>query len=412
MVLSTNEDGTVTTTDEMLAYTSYGEQISLGNSSQLTKETFTGKEFDQEGQADPVVGIHNGAVGIEAYHFGLRVYDPVTGIWLSTDPVEQTWNTFGYCAGNPINLIDPNGASSETATNVGLAVLAAALYYIGNSSETGNWNIASTEWWYGTPGNQGTGVVGNLPPGFSAGYTVGMSGPASNGLYIQANGERTYPGWDRWIANGGGMTVSSRTSLPKNIDWAMAFMIMENRTQGYNAPGGLSFPGLQLDMPASYGMYAQAGANDGSDYARQYGVAGGGGISMPSFGTLWSNYPMDVNGVHQHPSSDVYALNQCAIRLSYDLINSGVDMSSYPVVNKTSEGYARSAKGLADWLWNSYEAPVRVTQANFESRYGNSTGIIYLSPPQGGIPHIDLYNGGATGSGYYLANEVWFWGIK
>lgn len=36
----------------------------------------------------------------------------------------------------------------------------------------------------------------------------------------------------------------------------------------------------------------------------------------------------------------------------------------------------------------------------------------HLKPPAGGIGHIDLWNKGNTGSGYYGATEVWFWPIK
>jgi RHS repeat-associated protein len=43
------------------------------------------------------------------YHFGFRVYDPEVGVWLSTDPAEQFWDTYSYTGGNPVNLIDLNG---------------------------------------------------------------------------------------------------------------------------------------------------------------------------------------------------------------------------------------------------------------------------------------------------------------
>jgi hypothetical protein len=47
--------------------------------------------------------------GIQAYYFGARYYDPEIGIFTSTDPAGQAWNSFAYCAGNPINLRDPSG---------------------------------------------------------------------------------------------------------------------------------------------------------------------------------------------------------------------------------------------------------------------------------------------------------------
>jgi hypothetical protein len=133
---------------------------------------------------------------------------------------------------------------------------------------------------------------------------------------------------------------------------------------------------------------------------------------LPEFKKLWKNYPHDINGQHQHPSRDSYAKNQCAIRVGVALQKSGVSMDSYPEGNQTSEGYPRSSKGLADWLWQNYGKPEIVSQEYFDANYQNKTGIIYLAPPTGGIGHIDLWNKGQTGSGYYLATKVWFWDIK
>lgn len=130
---------------------------------------------------------------------------------------------------------------------------------------------------------------------------------------------------------------------------------------------------------------------------------------LPEFKKLWKNYPKDVDGRHARPSRDPYAKNQCAIRLSVSLEKSDFDLGSYPDVNKTSEGWARSSKGLADWLWKEVGPPLQISQAEFDLNYGNKQGIIYLAPPSGGIGHIDLWNNGFTGSGYYEATEVWFW---
>ncbi len=140
-------------------------------------------------------------------------------------------------------------------------------------------------------------------------------------------------------------------------------------------------------------------------------AANSGGMTFPSFSTLWGNYPPDVNGAHAHPSTDPYP-NQCAIRVSDAFMKSGIDMSSYPKVNKTSDGYARSSKGLADWTWQNFGKPKIMSQDAFEKNYSNSTGLMYIAPPPGGVGHIDLFNAGSTGSGYYLGSEIWFWPIK
>ncbi|MFV0377408.1 MAG: T6SS effector amidase Tae4 family protein [Mangrovibacterium sp.] len=101
--------------------------------------------------------------------------------------------------------------------------------------------------------------------------------------------------------------------------------------------------------------------------------SGGDDREFPSFSELWENYQNDVNGVHQHPSSDPYP-NQCAIRLGSCLQKSGVDMSNYKTGPMTSEGYPRGAKSLADWLWSNYGRPKIITQTLFQSQHWDQTG--------------------------------------
>ena len=58
---------------------------------------------------------------------------------------------------------------------------------------------------------------------------------------------------------------------------------------------------------------------------------------MPSFDKLWASYPRPTQGEpHAHPSSDTYARNQCAIRLSVALQKSGWDFSDYDTGPVTS----------------------------------------------------------------------------
>ena len=136
--------------------------------------------------------------------------------------------------------------------------------------------------------------------------------------------------------------------------------------------------------------------------------------SLPSFSALWSNYPADnSDGSHAKPSSDSYAYNQCAIRMSVALIGAGVSLKTYPKVNKTTEGFARSSKGLADWLWKNYGRPTIMKQADFDKIRSKTTGIYfqYTKPTQANpnpVNHIDLNNKGSH-HGYYLSDDIWYW---
>jgi RHS repeat-associated protein len=92
------------TVQEATFYYSYGKMNTFFLPAIDTREKFTGKEFDQEGKTAGA----NGAAGIEAYHFGARMYDSEVGVWWAVDPKEQFWNPYAY-HNNPIRYVDPNG---------------------------------------------------------------------------------------------------------------------------------------------------------------------------------------------------------------------------------------------------------------------------------------------------------------
>ncbi|AIY13889.1 hypothetical protein [Cellulophaga baltica] len=133
---------------------------------------------------------------------------------------------------------------------------------------------------------------------------------------------------------------------------------------------------------------------------------------LPSLGELIHNYPTNVQGSRATPSSDSYAVNQCAIRLSFGLILSKFDISLYPNVNKTSEGYARSSYGFAVWLHNNVFLPQKFKNPQ-DFNMLKAHGIIFLwDKTEGGVSHIDIIYYGQTGSGYYGADEIWYWELK
>ena len=44
--------------------------------------------------------------------FGARIYDPFVGRWTAPDPLMEKYpgiSPYAYCAGNPMNLVDPDG---------------------------------------------------------------------------------------------------------------------------------------------------------------------------------------------------------------------------------------------------------------------------------------------------------------
>lgn len=58
--------------------------------------------------------------GLGLYDFKARLYDPATGRFLSVDPLAEKYapfGTYGYCGGNPMNFVDPNGEETYVYDN-------------------------------------------------------------------------------------------------------------------------------------------------------------------------------------------------------------------------------------------------------------------------------------------------------
>jgi len=78
---------------------------------------FTIKEFDEDGKVEG-----SGIEGIKLFYFGWRNYDPEIGMWTSTDPAHQFFNSYRYTS-NPINFIDLFGLTEVyIIENTGLAI--------------------------------------------------------------------------------------------------------------------------------------------------------------------------------------------------------------------------------------------------------------------------------------------------
>ena len=71
---------------------------------------FGGKENVMGDVWEP--GEGHWSVGERYQHFGARTYDPFTCTFLQIDPMAEKYygmSPYGYCAGNPVNLVDPDG---------------------------------------------------------------------------------------------------------------------------------------------------------------------------------------------------------------------------------------------------------------------------------------------------------------
>ena len=59
------------------------------------------------------------STGIQLVDYGARMYDPVIARWMAVDPMAEEYypmTPYGYCAGNPIVLVDPFGEDWYTTT--------------------------------------------------------------------------------------------------------------------------------------------------------------------------------------------------------------------------------------------------------------------------------------------------------
>ncbi|MFC2111037.1 RHS repeat domain-containing protein [Bacteroidota bacterium] len=85
--------------NQHLQYLPFGESFIDQQTNHNIRFTFSSKEKDSE------TGFG---------YFGARYYSSDLSIWLSVDPMADRYpsmSSFMYCAGNPINIIDPNGLS-------------------------------------------------------------------------------------------------------------------------------------------------------------------------------------------------------------------------------------------------------------------------------------------------------------
>jgi RHS repeat-associated protein len=109
-------------------YTSFGSTVNATGSSNNTLK-FTGREQDSE------TGL---------YYYRARYYDPLTGRFISEDPIGSGINFYTYAGNNPINTNDPTGncgpciqtARTILTSGVGIGAVSGAIGgYISGGSE-------------------------------------------------------------------------------------------------------------------------------------------------------------------------------------------------------------------------------------------------------------------------------------
>ena len=92
-----------------------GDGLTVGNpSARSSFFGFSGKENEMWGGYDTADGdiTPHWLKGERYQHFGARAYDPVSCIFMQVDPMAEKYygmTPYGYCAGNPVMMMDPDG---------------------------------------------------------------------------------------------------------------------------------------------------------------------------------------------------------------------------------------------------------------------------------------------------------------
>ena len=95
---------------ELNSYLPFGTRIPGSIQAVDNRHRFSGKEEQRYG-----------SLNLGLLDFGARYYDPVTCRWTTRDPMAGKYpslSPYNYCAGNPINVADPDGSVLETAWDV------------------------------------------------------------------------------------------------------------------------------------------------------------------------------------------------------------------------------------------------------------------------------------------------------
>lgn len=95
---------------EQYRYDAWGRTTVFdGNGNPLTTSAIGNRYLWQGREYSWKIHAANGGTGL--YYFRARWYDPITGRWLSNDPIGISGglNQYVFCADNPVNMVDPYG---------------------------------------------------------------------------------------------------------------------------------------------------------------------------------------------------------------------------------------------------------------------------------------------------------------
>ena len=106
-----------------------GDGLTAGNpTARSSFFGFSGKENEMWGGLNTADGdiTPHWLKGERYQHFGARAYDPVSCIFMQVDPMAEKYygmTSYGYCAGNPVMMVDPDGNFPETLWDFANVVL-------------------------------------------------------------------------------------------------------------------------------------------------------------------------------------------------------------------------------------------------------------------------------------------------
>ena len=91
----------------------------------------TTNRYRLAGKEEQRFGIGAGTLDLHLSDFGARYYDPFTCRWTTRDPLAGKYHSlspYNYCAGNPVNLVDPFGTEYRRKWRKNTVTVSATIY--------------------------------------------------------------------------------------------------------------------------------------------------------------------------------------------------------------------------------------------------------------------------------------------